>query len=491
MAGIGFELKKLFRQQGVLSRLRAYGYTGMVTAGPMLLGAFFLMGISMIGQRFGLDEHSRKLLNAMITYGLLGSLILTGGCSMVLSRYVSDQLFTQQEERVMPSLLGVLSLLLPVGALASGIFLLLAGITPLQILLNFLYFMELVVVWMEMHYMTAIKDYKGIVLSYAAAIVTSLGAAFLCCFLWQARLEVLLLGVILGYGEMMVVNFLLLNDFFPRGRGHYLEFLYWMEEYRWLGISGFMMNIGLFSHLVIVWFRDDIGECVQGLYYSAKQYDVAALYSFFTILVTTINFVASVEVNFYPKYRRYYDLFNGKGSITEIRTAEKEMRYVMERELGYTAKRQLYTTALSVALGPLILQMLPLGFDALMDGYFRILCVGYGLYAVGNVMMMMLLYFTDYKGAGISGILYAAVSSAGTLLSMRWESKYAGFAFALGGMVFFFSCWVRLNLYTQRLPYHILSTQPITAESRRGVFTRLHDRLILADEKSRSKAAQK
>ncbi len=37
MAGIGFELKKLFKATGVLSMLKAYGYTGAVTAGPMLL----------------------------------------------------------------------------------------------------------------------------------------------------------------------------------------------------------------------------------------------------------------------------------------------------------------------------------------------------------------------------------------------------------------------------------------------------------------------
>ena len=45
MAGIGFELKKLFKATGVLSMLRAYGYTGMITAGPMILGFIFLLSI--------------------------------------------------------------------------------------------------------------------------------------------------------------------------------------------------------------------------------------------------------------------------------------------------------------------------------------------------------------------------------------------------------------------------------------------------------------
>lgn len=34
MAGIGFELKGLFRQKGILAKLRAVGYTGAVTTAP-------------------------------------------------------------------------------------------------------------------------------------------------------------------------------------------------------------------------------------------------------------------------------------------------------------------------------------------------------------------------------------------------------------------------------------------------------------------------
>ena len=56
MAGIGFELKKLFRSTGVFAKLRAYGYTGMVTAGPMLLGVAFLLSISYLGRFFGLGK---------------------------------------------------------------------------------------------------------------------------------------------------------------------------------------------------------------------------------------------------------------------------------------------------------------------------------------------------------------------------------------------------------------------------------------------------
>ena len=45
MAGIGFELKKLFNRRGLFAAFRAYGYAGVVCTGPMLLGAVLLLGL--------------------------------------------------------------------------------------------------------------------------------------------------------------------------------------------------------------------------------------------------------------------------------------------------------------------------------------------------------------------------------------------------------------------------------------------------------------
>lgn len=158
------------------------------------------------------------------------------------------------------------------------------------------------------------------------------------------------------------------------------------------------MNLGLFTHLVIMW-AGPLGVQVKGLFYGAPYHDVPALIAFLTILITTVNFVVSVEVNFYPKYRNYYSLFNDKGAIKDIMQAGNEMREVLNMELKYTAVKQLLTTALAISIGGILLKYLPLGFNDLMEGYFRTLCVGYGIYAIANTMLLLLLYFTDYKGA--------------------------------------------------------------------------------------------
>ncbi len=85
-----------------------------------------------------------------------------------------------------------------------------------------------------------------------------------------------------------------------------------MDRFLPLALTGLCTDIGLFAHLVLVWLGP-IGVQVKGLFYGAPYYDVPALLAFLSILVTTVNFVVSVEVHFYPRYHTYYSLFNDGG----------------------------------------------------------------------------------------------------------------------------------------------------------------------------------
>ena len=92
MAGIGFSLKKLFSRRGLLATIRAYGYAGIVTTGPMILGVVLLVGALFLAEMAGLDRGNRELLVSMITYALLGSLVITSLFSMLTTRCTADLL---------------------------------------------------------------------------------------------------------------------------------------------------------------------------------------------------------------------------------------------------------------------------------------------------------------------------------------------------------------------------------------------------------------
>ena len=117
MAGIGFELKKLFQKRGLVATAKAYGYAGVICTGPMLLGIVLLVGIAFICDHTGATRHNRELLNCMITYTLLASLTVTSFFSMVVTRYIADMLYEERHEAVLSSFWGSTALLLVVGGI--------------------------------------------------------------------------------------------------------------------------------------------------------------------------------------------------------------------------------------------------------------------------------------------------------------------------------------------------------------------------------------
>lgn len=472
MAGIGFELKKVFAKKGILNAVKAYGYAAVICTGPMLLGILLLLGITGLCMVAGTELHTRELLISMITHTLLVSTTVSSFFSAIVTRFIADMLFAENKGAVLPVFWGSSVLMMVIGDVVYGGFLIASGATLLQWILCFTLFGELIIVWNAMNFLSAIKDYKGIFLSFFTSVVVTILVGALLLALRLPVLESLLFAVTVGYGVMLLWDVILLHRYFPNTKGGAFSFLKWMDKFLPLALSSLFMTVGMFSHIVIMWYSD-IGAQTEGLFFGAPWYDVPALLAFLTSIITTINFVVSVEVNFYPKYRTHYSLYNDGGTIDNIKQAEREMIGTLRTELFYSALKQLLFTALVIALGGYLLDLLPLGFNEIMRGYFRTLCVAYGICAIGNMMMLILLYFTDYKGAMAATSVFAASTVIFTLLSFLFSNIYYGVGFVLSSLIFSIVAAVRLDYFTKRLPYYILSVQPLVNEEKVGIFTKL------------------
>lgn len=472
MAGIGFELKKMFHKKGLFAKIRAYGYAGVVCVGPMILGFLLLLVIRMLAMWGGASSHEAELLNCVVTYCLLGSILITNTFCLLITRYIADQLYIDRKEAILSSFHGSVAFMLAIGGVLFGTFLIFSGASLTVGVLAFILFGELVVVWQEMNYLTAIKDYRGLMLTFLYALGITALVAVLLMFVGIPVLYAMLMSVGIGYGFMMVRYYVLLTEYFPQGNVSSLEFLRWIDQYPQLLLIGFSISMGLFGHLVIMW-TSVIRHQVEGLFYEAPIYDIPAIIAFFSILVTTVNFVTSVEVNFYDTYRNYFSLFNDGGALMDIKQAEKEMRIVLYRELANTFLLQVFSTIVFVIGGSIVLPMLPLGMSNAMLGIFRVLCVGYAFYTMGNCIMLIQLYFSDNIGAMISSVTYMLVSCVGTWLIRNKSIYYYGMGFWLGGVVFVILSLILLDHYLRHLMYHVLSEQPIVRSVYKGAMTKI------------------
>ena len=128
-----------------------------------------------------------------------------------------------------------------------------SGAPLMQGLLCLWLFLEMIVNWNAMSYLTAIKDYQGIMWSFVAAVVVAFLSACAMMALGLPQVESLLAAVAFGYGVMMVWDVVLLHRYFPQSSESPWTFLAWLDRFLPLALTGLLTTLGLFSHLVITW----------------------------------------------------------------------------------------------------------------------------------------------------------------------------------------------------------------------------------------------
>ena len=476
MAGIGFELKKLFARNGIILKARANLYAGLVVAGPMLMGILLLLGAKLVSAFGGASNHQQDLIVVIITYSLLFSLLLSSVVLFVLARYVADMLYVNAHDRILPSMYGSLSLLLVVGAISWLVFLSFSRLDIKYSVYSFILFCEGLAVWIQINYITAIKEYRSILTGFVTGIVTGLCIGWILVVIKYDVIAAVLAGACIAYGILIVTFTIVLHKFFPLGSGSPLRFLEWIDEYPHLLFVGFFSTLALFAHLMIMW-SSPWGIQVEGLFYHAPQHDIPALFAFVTSLGTTVNFVTSVEVNFYPKYQVYFGLLNGEGSLSDIEKAYEDMLTVLKQELFYLSIRQVLVTIFAVIVIGEVLVYLPLGFTSVMIGTFRVLAVGYGAYAIANSLMLFQLYFASNEDALISVIPFLLLNIVGTFLTLTLPEAFYGFGFVIASILYYLVAGTRLFAYIARLDFFILTKQPVFIAKRKGFFTRFVGKL--------------
>ncbi|MDD3920958.1 MAG: exopolysaccharide Pel transporter PelG, partial [Eubacteriales bacterium] len=461
MAGIGFELKKLFVGRGAISKVRAYAYAGVTTSGTMMLAIVLMQGVQMLAKAFGATDDETATMIVLMVYAMLGSLLLCSLLQTLLSRYVADMLYQKSPERVLPSLFGGAVVLMVPGSVLYGGFLWHAqGISLLNKGLTLGLFLVLVMVWLQMAYIAAAKDYKRIFWGFCAGVGTVFGLGSALLALGINPVTAIMAALFCGYGIMLVSFTHVLLTIFPTGSGSVLAFVEWIGKYPDLVLIGFFSMAGAFAHIILMWFSP-LGEVVGGCFRYAPLHDSAAFFAYLVTVPTSINFVVSIEVNFYQRYKQYFSAITGGGTLSEIRLARNNMRKILIQEISRLTRTQVFVMVIFTVLMRYVLESLSFTRD--MISIFQIMSVGYSAYAIGNVMMLLQLYFNDRKGALMTSILYFSLNFAGTLFTLSRDPMFYGLGMTLAGIAMYVFGLARLLAYVTNIDYHIFCGQPVLA----------------------------
>ena len=102
MAGIGVKLNKIFNKNTIATNLFGFGYSAVITVAPMFLviAAVFIMGLLLGVDK--IDYASRELYSCTLLYIFIFALLTAAPFNAVLSRYMSDVIYNETYDDILP-----------------------------------------------------------------------------------------------------------------------------------------------------------------------------------------------------------------------------------------------------------------------------------------------------------------------------------------------------------------------------------------------------
>jgi len=462
MAGIGFELKKIFKKNSIVAKFRGSTYACITTIGPLLLVFATLMIIYILLGYNNILFATRERLSSTILYIFIFSLCTTSPFNSVLSRYVADKIFENREEDILPSYYAALGANVIFSA-AFGIPFTIWGVIVGRINILYMFiaycgYFGLVLVFFSMLYLTALKEYFKIAGAFfiGMGITVILGVVFVKIFGINVEYAII---TAFGVGFLITgfLQFGLIRGYFKNNSGNYREvFSYFKLHWKLLATNAFY-TLGLYVHNFIFW-TTSLRIVVDSTFVSAPTYDMATFIAMMLNISTMVIFIVQVETNFHDQYQAYCQTVIG-GTGEDIRYAKKNMFEAIRKEMLYIFEMQAIIT---IALYLVALIFLPtIGVGGMILAITAPLAVAYLLIFMMYNLIIFIFYFNVYDKAMYTAIIFFSVTFIGSLISLHLTPNLYGLGVLAGAFSGFTYAYYSIRNIEKHLDHYIFCSGTI------------------------------
>jgi uncharacterized membrane protein len=394
MAGIGFELRKMIREDGdLLTRVRGYASAGLFAAGPWLMTITTLSLVGALGPLF-LRRSEYEPFRAVVTYCFAFSLITVGLVQMCFTRRIADLIYTKEFSRVLPAF-GTACVWVAVFQTITAAFFSYWVELPFAIgLVGTLLYVCISLSWISLMWLSATKDHALVLRAYGVGSVISVVLMILLGFdlfgVPQLRGVVgLLLGFTIGQGVILVLAVVGIVREFDLGGAPDPTILNSLRRYPRLALVGLFWNAAIWMDQLVFWFMDGVSVYPAINYH--PMYDTCRFFSYLTVTPALALNLVLVETDFYDRYRDFYGSILRDFPLKEVQRRKQEMlRTLGDGTLRLLRVQGAVTFACLVFAGPLT-RFLGLPPEAI--GSFRACCLGSFFHVILLVTVLVMLYF--------------------------------------------------------------------------------------------------
>jgi uncharacterized membrane protein len=356
-----------------------------------------------------------------VTYLISLSLIYTGLAQLVFTRFIADRLFESLDDIVIPTLNGLLLIVMFIGGSLVGVaaLFLFPEESALYRLLLVVGFSSLCGVWLAAILLSGMKQYMQIVWLFGVGYtVVVLGAFSLRGF----GLEGLLMGFVLGHLALLGGMYFQIYRSYPSHQFVGFALFDRSKTYSSLIWSGFLFNLGLWIDKFMFWFNPDTGQQVIGPLHASVIYDFPIFLAYLAIIPGMAVFLVRIETDFAEYYDRFFTAVREGANLEYIERMRNEMVLAVRKGLFDIAKIQAIFTLVTFIFAPTFLAWLGISLLYLPLLYIDVLSAGLQVMLLGLINIM---FYLDERHVVLKLMLLFVISN----VIFTWISFYLGVAF--------------------------------------------------------------
>ncbi len=429
MAGIGFELRKILERNNYTSTLQAYFYAGIISSGPWVLSIVSMLLVGIISLKRFSDTQELSYFLVTVTYLMAGSLVMTGGTQLLLTRFIADRLYEKRNDLILPNTMGALALTAIIAALAAGpaVSLLFPDKNLYFRLLTFTAFVTLNCLWLAVIFLSGLKAYNRILLTMAIGYTT---VVILSALLSDYQAEGLMLAFVVGHAFIL---FAFMNEIFRTFPGDKLlgfDFLKRCNIHPSLFFIGLAFYLGIWSDKFIFWFNPITSEATAGYLRSSVIYDIPIFLAYLTIIPGMAVFLVRFETDFAENYSRFYDAIREHQPLETIQYNKQLMVNSVRQGILEILKVQSLTVILLFVWTRELLSWL--GISYYYETLLQVDMVGVGIQVIMMAVMNVLFYLDRRKEALQLSLVFLGSNTLFTLASQKTNPAFFGYGFVIG-----------------------------------------------------------
>ncbi len=456
MAGIGVRLNRIYGKGSIAMHLLGFGYSMMVTIAPMVVVIGNIMLMSSVLGYDKLGYADRNLFSATILYIFIFALLTAAPFNAVLSRYMSDVIYEEQYDDIMPCYYTGLILNIALSCLLGIPFCMweyfVGGVALYFVFTGYCGYIALVLVFYSMLYLSICKDYTKISLYFFGGMLFAFVIAALLVLVFDADLIYsMLLAMSLGFLLTAVLEMSTVRRYFKRNSNRYKKVFLYFKKYWKLVVVNTGYTLGLYIHNFVFW-NTRMRMVVADSFVMAPIYDMATCLAMFTNISATVIFISRVEMSFHERYKRYSEAVTG-GRWQDIINTKDRMFRQLSLELLNLVRIQFI---ISVVVYLVMVVFLPrLGFSGTVLRIYPCLAAGYFILFVMYAEVIFLYYFNDLNGAVLTAVTFCLVTCLGSMVSRNLSEIWYGMGLVTGGLTGLTIAYLRIRWVERHLDEHI------------------------------------